>query len=235
MNRVLKIAEPCALLLVPAGLSICAFLRVEHTALLSVLMVLIALVPFFLRFERQRPRPRDVMPVVVLAAIAAAGRVVFAAFPNVKPVTAIVIVAAVCFGRQTGFLTGALAALASNLFFGQGPWTPWQMYAWGLIGFAAGWIAEHGGLKSTLAACVFGFCSALFYGVVLDSWVALSGFFSSAESSIWAIYLAGLPHSLVHAVSTTAFLALIYRPWEKKLDRVKQKYGINDPQRGSVQ
>ena len=160
MNRLLKIAEPCALLLVPAVLAFCALRGVEHTALLSLLTVLLALLPFFLRFERQRPRPRDVMPVVVLAAIAAAGRVVFAAFPNVKPVTAVIIVAAVCFGRQTGFLTGALAALASNLFFGQGPWTPWQMYAWGLIGFAAGFFAEHGGLKSIPAVCVFGFVSA---------------------------------------------------------------------------
>jgi len=229
MNRLLKIAEPCALLLVPAVLVLCAFGKAEHTALLSLLTVLLALLPFFLRFEHQRPRPRDVMPVVVLAAIATAGRVVFAAFPNVKPVTAIVIVAAVCFGRQSGFLTGALAALASNLFFGQGPWTPWQMYAWGLIGFLAGWLAGHGWLKSLPAVCVFGFFAALFYGLILDSWVAIGGFLSAAQATVLAVYLAGLPHSLVHAVSTAVFLALIYRPWCRKLERIKQKYAINDP------
>lgn len=231
MNRLLKICEPCALLLVPAVLLLCAFGAVELPAALSLLTVVLALLPFFLRFERQRPRPRDVMPVVVLSAIAAAGRVVFAAFPSVKPVTAIVIVAGVCFGRQTGFLTGALAALASNLFFGQGPWTPWQMYAWGLAGFLAGVLEERGLLKRTPAACLFGFLAALLYGVILDSWVAVGGFLATGGAGILAVYAAGLPFTLVHAVSTAAFLALIYRPWRKKLERVKLKYALNDPAR----
>lgn len=75
--------------------------------------------------------------LVVLAALAAAGRILFAPIPDFKPVSAIAIIAGVVFGRKSGFMVGALAALASNFFFGQGPWTPWQMYAWGLVGYGA--------------------------------------------------------------------------------------------------
>ena len=138
IDKVLAWMEPVLLVLVPAVLILCAYFQVENTALLSLMTVVLALVPYFLRFERRHPRPRDIMPIVVLAAIAAVGRILFAPFPNVKPVTAIVIVSGACLGPQSGFLTGALAALSSNLFFGQGPWTPWQMYAWGLAGYLAG-------------------------------------------------------------------------------------------------
>ena len=75
------------------------------------------------------------MPTVVLAALAAAGRILFAPIPDFKPVSAIAIIAGVAFGRKSGFMVGSLAALASNFFFGQGVWTPWQMYAWGLVGY----------------------------------------------------------------------------------------------------
>ena len=129
-----KISAVLLFLLVPAAMIACILLQSLQTALLSTLVLLAALTPFFLAFERQKPRPRDFMPVVVLTALSVTGRLLFAALPNFKPVSAIVILAGVCFGRQSGFLTGALSALVSNLFFGQGPWTPWQMYAWGLMG-----------------------------------------------------------------------------------------------------
>ena len=77
--------------------------------------------------------------VATLAAMAALGRVAFAALPNVKPTTDIVLIAGYVLGGAPGFMVGAVAALASNLFFGQGPWTPWQMVAWGGVGlFGAG-------------------------------------------------------------------------------------------------
>ena len=76
---------------------------------------------------------RQIMPTLVLAALAAAGRILFGPIPDFKPVSAIAIIAGATLGRRNGFMVGALAALTSNFFFGQGMWTPWQMYAWGEI------------------------------------------------------------------------------------------------------
>ena len=136
--------ELAAIIAVPVVLVACAASGFEQTALLSLAVVLVSLGVFFAGFEGSRPRMRDIMPVVVLAALAAAGRILFAPFPDFKPVSAIAIIAGVAFGRRSGFMVGALAALASNFFFGQGPWTPWQMYAWGLIGYLAGALAQTG-------------------------------------------------------------------------------------------
>lgn len=226
-SRFADLIEIIALAAVPLALLWCAINSYDHTALLTLLVALMSALPFFMRFENAKPRPRDFMPIVVLAALAAAGRIVFGPIPNVMPVTAIVIVAGVSFGKEGGFLTGALAALTSNMFFGQGPWTPWQMYAWGLVGFLAG-AFFYGRRKSTPLGVVliFGCVSSLCYGFLLDSWHVV-GFISPLNwKSALAGYAAGVPFNIGHALSTVIFLALIYRPWMKKIDRIKLKFGI---------
>ena len=229
MNSVLKVIEPILLAAVPAVLLLCALYGVQATALLSFATVLAALIPFFLRFERQRPRPRDLMPIVVLSAIAAVGRILFAALPNFKPVSAIVIVSAVCFGRQSGFLTGALAALSSNMFFGQGAWTPWQMYAWGLIGYLAGALNEHGCFRRRIVVYVFGFLSALIYGLVMDSWHIVGFIRPLSWQTALVAYGTGFPFNLSHGVATVVFLLLTLSPWCRILQRIKTKYGVLSP------
>ena len=134
-------AEIVAIAATPAVLAACAIANFDQTALLTLVVVLASVSIFFASYEASRPRLRDIMPTVVLAALAAAGRILFAPIPDFKPVSAIAIIAGVAFGRKSGFMVGALAALASNFFFGQGPWTPWQMYAWGLVGYGAGLLA----------------------------------------------------------------------------------------------
>jgi energy-coupling factor transport system substrate-specific component len=215
------------LLLVLFVLGLCAYLDITNTALLSSLVVICALIPFFVRFERQHPRPRDFMPIVVLAALAAGGRIIFAPFPNFKPVIAIVIVSALSFGRQAGFFVGALAALASNIFFGQGPWTPWQMYAWGLVGYLAGTLSDAGLFRKPVFVYVFGFCSALFFGLILDTWTAIGFVRPFSLTALLAVYAAGLPFSLTQAMATVIFLLPILQPWSKKFERIKKKYGID--------
>ena len=103
-------------------------------------------VPFFLKFERRKPRAREMVPLAVMAALGVVGRTVFQLIPlpNFKPVSALVIITAVAFGPEAGFMTGALAAFVSNFIFGQGPWTPWQMFCWGMIGFVAGRLQKSG-------------------------------------------------------------------------------------------
>ena len=134
-------AEIVAIVATPAVLAACAIANFDQTALLTLVVVLASMGIFFASYEASRPRLRDIMPTVVLAALAAAGRILFAPIPDFKPVSAIAIIAGVAFGRKSGFMVGALAALASNFFFGQGPWTPWQMYAWGVVGYGAGLLA----------------------------------------------------------------------------------------------
>lgn len=228
--------EAASLVSVPVALAACVLLGIEYTALVTTTIVALALVPFILGMERDNLKPKNIMPIVVLAALAVAGRIIFAAFPSIKPVSAIVIMAGAVFGRRSGFMTGLLAVLVSNVFFGQGPWTLWQMYAWGLMGYGAGALADHGILKGRVSVMVYGALAPLGYGLILDSYY-IFGFLG--ETNMTAIVLAygmGLSSTIPHAISTVVFLALIYLPWVRKLKRIRVKYGISEevPQPGSA-
>lgn len=224
--RVLRTLEPVALVAVPVVLALCAYFQVEQGALLTVVAALGAVAVFFASFEVQRPALRQVMPTVVLAALAAAGRMLFAPFPDVKPVSAICIVAGAVFGRRCGFMVGALAALVSNFFFGQGPWTPWQMYAWGLVGYVAGMLAARGWLDRTPVLLCYGFASALLYGLLLNGWYVVGFAHPITWPAVLAAYGAGLPFDLVHGASTVVFLAVLFVPWRRKLTRIKRKFAL---------
>ena len=216
-----KISAVLLFLLVPAAMIACILLQSLQTALLSTLVLLAALTPFFLAFERQKP-------VVVLTALSVTGRLLFAALPNFKPVSAIVILAGVCFGRQSGFLTGALSALVSNLFFGQGPWTPWQMYAWGLMGYVAGALASTKLFRRPWAVLLYGFLASFGYGFLMNSWTLFSFVQPVTWQAALATYGAALAFDATHAVSTVAFLSVTLLPWQKELRRIRQKYGVRE-------
>ena len=104
--------------------------------LASFLLVLGVLLVGWLAYERARPSPRMVAVVATLAAVAALGRDAFVALPDVKPITAMTLVVGYALGPLPGFTVGALGMLASNIMLGQGPYTPWQMAAWGMVGLA---------------------------------------------------------------------------------------------------
>ncbi len=246
--------EALSICATPAILVACTLTNVDQTALLSLVVVLASLGVFFATYESSTPRLRDIMPTVVLAALAAAGRILFAPIPDFKPVSAIAIIAGVVFGRKSGFMVGALAALASNFFFGQGPWTPWQMYAWGLVGYGAGLLATIPAKapKSTdnsrLAECgegrsprkqplierhaaiiyIYGFVSCLMYGFILNAWSILSFYHAQASglAGILLVYATALPFDVTHGAATVVFLAALYSPWRRKLKRIKSKYGM---------
>ena len=96
------------------------------------------MIPFAFAFENRKPKARELVIISSLCAIGVVGRTAFFMLPQFKPVAAIVIISGVAFGGETGFLVGAITAFVSNFFFGQGPWTPWQMFSFGIIGFLAG-------------------------------------------------------------------------------------------------
>ena len=246
--------EALSICATPAILVACTLTNADQTALLSLVVVLASLGVFFATYESSIPRLRDIMPTVVLAALAAAGRILFAPIPDFKPVSAIAIIAGVVFGRKSGFMVGALAALASNFFFGQGPWTPWQMYAWGLVGYGAGLLAaipvraSNRASESGLAECgedrsprkqplierhavliyIYGFASCLMYGFILNAWSILSFYHAQASglAGILLVYATALPFDVTHGVATVVFLAALYAPWRRKLKRIKSKYGM---------
>lgn len=226
MRTVLRHAEVPVLVAVPLVLALCALFQFDQTGLLTLLVAATALVVFFANFEASRPALRQVVPAVVLGALAAAGRIIFAPVPDFKPVSAIAVIAGVVFGKRSGFIVGAFAALISNFFFGQGPWTPWQMYAWGMVGYLAGVLGERGAFTHSFVLYAYGFLSGLFYGFLLNSWYIVGFVHPITWPSALAAYGAGLPWDCVHGVATVVFLAALYAPWRRKLERIRTKFGM---------
>jgi energy-coupling factor transport system ATP-binding protein len=204
------------------------FLGDRKYNIISMLIIFEAMLPFVLVFEGRKPQARELVIIAVLCAIGVVGRTAFFMLPQFKPVVAVVIIAAVAFGGEAGFLVGAMTALVSNMFFGQGPWTPWQMFAFGTIGFLAGILFKKGLLlRSKLALCVFGglatFC---IYGGIMNPAMVLMYQSDPVPGMFLAAYLQGIPFDLVHATATVFFLAVAAKPMLEKLDRIKVKYGL---------
>ena len=222
--------EVVVILALPLVMGLGAAFGVHQAATLDMVVVVGSLLLFFGAYEWRRPSLRETMPVVVLAALAAAGRILFAPLPDVKPVSAICIVAGAVFGRQSGFMVGALAALVSNFFFGQGAWTPWQMYGWGLVGYFAGllFFVPEGSQRQVPAWGIYayGFASGILFGLVMNMWSIL-GFFQPqtlAEGlGLWAL---ALPLDVVHGLATVGFLVVLWAPWRRKLLRLHTVYGL---------
>ena len=195
---------------------------------ISLLIILETMLPFALVFEKRRPQARELVIIAVLCAIGVTGRAAFFMLPQFKPVVAMVIIAGVAFGGEVGFLVGAMTGFVSNMFFGQGPWTPWQMFAFGIIGFFAGILFKKGFLfRSKLALCVFGGLAAfVIYGGIMNPAMVLISPNEPTLPLLLAAYLQGIPFDLVHAFATVVFLAVAARPMLEKLDRIKVKYGL---------
>ncbi|MDR1013895.1 MAG: ECF transporter S component [Coriobacteriales bacterium] len=208
-----------------------AFLDDRRYYLVSLLVLVEAMLPFVFVFEGRRPQAREVVVIAVLCALAVAGRVAFFMLPQFKPVIALVIVAAVAFGGESGFLVGAMTGFVSNMFFGQGPWTPWQMFAFGVIGFLAGVLFQKGLLpRGRGALALFGALAALFlYGGIMDTASVLMFQPAPTWEMFLVAYVQGVPFNLVHALATVVFLLAIARPLLEKLDRIKLRYGLIQP------
>jgi energy-coupling factor transport system ATP-binding protein len=148
--------------------------------------------------------------------------------PFFKPVLAIVILAGTAFGGETGFVVGAAAMLVSNLLFGQGPWTPWQMLAMGLAGYLAGALTDLGLLgRSRIGLCAYGALAAVFlYGPILNLASVLIWQPRVTGAMVLAALVAGLPFDLVHAAATVLFLWLAAEPIGDRLEHLRVKYGL---------
>ncbi len=197
---------------------------------ITALMVLIeCMLPFFMVFEGRKPKARELVIISVLCALGIAGRAAFFMLPEFKPVLAIVIISGAAFGGETGFLVGAVTMLVSNIMFSQGPWTPLQMFAAGIIGFLAGVLCKKGWLRQTrLSLCIFGaLCAVVIYGGIMNPAAALIWLGNSLNLRIiLTYYLTGLPMDCIHGAATAIFLWFLAEPMLEKLERVKVKYGF---------
>lgn len=201
------------------------FLENENYYLISLLVIAYTLIPYLLHFENRMPKVREIVIIATMTALAVAGRGLFYFFPEVKPVSAIVIITAVAFGREVGVITGALAAFCSNFLMGQGPWTPYQMYAWAVIAFVAGTVYQKGLPRNRVGFSIFGsILVVLIYGFIMNGESILFMGVHTIRGAI-AVYMAGLPFDLIHGISTGIFLFLLYKPILKKLTRMQVKYG----------
>ena len=205
------------------------YLEDRSYSLIASLVLVECMLPFVLIFEGRKPKARELVTIAVICAIGIAGRSMFFMLPQFKPVLALSIIAGVAFGGESGFLVGAMTMLVSNILFSHGPWTPWQMFAMGIIGFLAGVLFKKGWLRRTRGSlAVFGaFAAVIIYGGIMNPAAA---FMVSSENItlkvLYAYYITGLPMDLIHAFSTVLFILLAGEPMLEKMDRIKVKYGL---------
>ena len=226
-----KHASVLSLLLVPLTIFIgIVYFGKKSYGVVSILVLLECMAPFALIFEGRKPKARELVLIAALCALAVAGRAALFMLPGFKPVAALVILSGVAFGGETGFLVGAMSMLTSNVLFGQGPWTPFQMFAMGLIGFLAGVSFQKGLLRAGRAPlAIFGAVSVvLVYGGIMNPASAILYQPNLSLSVLKAYYLTGFPFDLVHAAATALFLWFGAEPILEKLERVKRKYGLTE-------
>ena len=215
--------------LIPAAMFAAPRLGGRGYYIAGVLIILLSMVPFFAQFERRRPEAREMVMIAVMCAIAVVSRAAFIMLPQVKPVIGIIIIAGMAFGPGGGFLTGSLTAFVSNFIFGQGLWTPWQMFAYGIAGFIAGLLARRGLItaEKKMQVTIFsGLLIMLVTGPLLDLCTVFTMSSAVDASSVLSVMAAGVPFNAVLAVSTMATVFILCRPMLEKLDRIKKKYGI---------
>jgi energy-coupling factor transport system substrate-specific component len=173
--------------------------------LASFTILALALAGGFAWYERSRPSSRTVAVVASLAALATLGRIAFAPLPNVKPTTDIVLIAGYTLGGAPGFAVGAVAAIASNIVFGQGPWTPWQMLAWGMVGLLGAALARRRRPIPRIAMALICAAAGFAYGLVLNfsTWVTFTGQHTLAQFLL--IEGQAFTFDLAHAVGNFVF------------------------------
>ncbi len=195
----------------------------------SMALVLAALAAGFLWYERGRPSSKLLALVAALAAMAVAGRVVLAPIPNVQATTDVVLLTGFALGAGPGFMVGAVGALASNFFLGQGPWTPWQMLGWGGIGLAGAALGllRLRGVAQRWSLAVVCALAGFAFGAWMDLFVLLNFAAERSGDSYLAIATVSLPFNLAHAIGN-ALLALALGPaFVRMLDRYRRRFSVD--------
>ncbi len=192
----------------------------------SFLLVLISVMVLLIKVGN-RSDMRLAVILSVLIAFSATGRFMFAMIPGFKPVGAIVIIAGIYLGSESGFLVGAASMLISNFYFGQGPWTPFQMFSFGIIGYISGMPIISSKLKnSKIVVLFFSFFAGFLYSLLMDVWTTLSAT-KNFNIDIYMLKVAtSFPFTLMYAFSNVVFILFLQKPIGEQIERIKIKYGI---------
>ncbi len=199
--------------------------------LLSALIAIEILIPFFLSFEGRKPQPRELVTIAVMAALVTIARVAVP-LPSFKPTFAMILLSGVAFGPETGFLIGAVGALGSDFFYGQGPFTPWQMMAYGSMGLIGGFAHKMRWLpRKRIPMAVFCFlATVLFVGPLLDTSTVFLTVPVMKWQTIAPLYLSGFPVNISQGTCSAITIFLFGEAILEKLDRIKLQYGVLEDQ-----
>lgn len=193
---------------------------------ISFIILGIAFLPLIIRFERRPVSAEEVILIAVLAAIGAVARIPFAGIPSVQPTSFVIMLTAYIFGGEIGCLVGMLSALASNIFLGQGPWTPWQMAAWGAMGWTTGICRNCPWMRSRLGMSLWGVLWGFLFGWLMNIWTVLTITQEPTLPFVLSIYGASFLLDLGHGLAN-AFLIWFFRErWGRILIRMRRKYGL---------
>ena len=199
----------------------------------GVIIIAELYLPFFMMFEKRKPQARELVVLAVMIALAVIGRVAIP-IPHFKAAFAIIMLTGIAFGPEAGFIVGAITAFASNFFYGQGAYMPWQMMAYGAGGMLAGFTFIRNKIRKPWLMAIFGFlANVLWIGPILDSshiFIMMPEFnFASLTASL----VSGFPVNVSQGISTAIMMFVFGRPLLEKLDRVKRKYGMLENGNGS--
>lgn len=225
-RKIISIITLC--ILIPAIVIGAFFLtKGKQYYLTSLIIIGAAMFPFFFSLERKKLQTRELVILASVIAAAVASRAAFFFLPEVKPMFAVLIMAAIAFGAEFGFISGAMAMLISNFIYGQGMWTPFQMLGMGVTVFLTAITVRKLREKNRIIiAIISGLFSCVIYGIIVD----LSSVFMMLSSfnikSIASIYISGLPFNIIRGVSTAVIVALTQPLINEKLVRIKVKYGL---------
>ena len=214
-------------LLIPATLYLGTKLSGRSYYITGTLIILELMIPFFMAFEGRKPQARELVIIAVLSAIAIAGRVLMPV-PNFKAIFAIVMLCGIAFGPETGFMVGAIAAFGSNFFYGQGTYTPWQMFSYGAAGMLSGFVFAKGRLpKNPWLMALFGFITVvLVIGPILDSMSLFLGFVKMNKEAFGIVFVPGFAVNCMNGLTTAAVMLILGKPFLGILNRVQVKYGM---------
>ena len=228
VDRLYRLSNLLAVICSVVAILLFVFLFRDAYYALCAILICCAMIPFLLSFEKRKPKAGELAVVAVMTSLAIAGRAAFFMLPQVKPMTAIVVITGAALGKRDGFMAGAMAVFVSNFMFGQGIWTPFQMFGLGLAGFLAGCFFDDGSMEpNRWMLAIFGFLAAfIIYGMIADmsSVLFLTG--GTSWTGILAVYAAGVPFNLLHGCVTSIFLFLFGRPLLGILQRLDLKYNF---------
>jgi len=194
--------------------------------LLTTIIAILAIVAFFFEFEAAALSSKEITLVAMLGTISAVSRIPFAAIPSVQPCTFFIICSGYIFGPVAGFMVGAITALVSNFFLGQGPWTIYQMVAWGIVGVSAAWLRRLNLRGTALALCliVFGIIWGFLFGWIMNIWYWASFIYPLTWQTFLTYQLTSLWFDAFHALGNAILLGLFGLKTITVLERFRKRF-----------